>query len=144
MDILLVNDSDPILKEKMPVFTGDFEKIRNYLPSLFSFMERNKGIGLAAPQIGWRMNFFIMNTDGKKRCVVNPVIIKYSENKISIKEGCLSFPKEKIYVTRSESILVNYENEFGENITEDLNGISARCFLHEEEHLRGICIIQYK
>lgn len=140
----LIPDSDPILRQVMPLFSGNFEEIRSILESLYTFMRISGGMGLAAPQVGMIKNFFIMETDGKRRCVVNPIIVEQSKATNIIIEGCLSFPGKKIPIKRAAQITVAYENEHAEFVTEILNGITARCFLHEYDHTRGICFIDYK
>jgi peptide deformylase len=136
--LTLVPDNDPILKKKMPLFTGKHGMIKAWLPELFKFMKANHGIGLAAPQVGWEMNFFIMEINTTPYCVINPVIVDYSPFDCTFTEGCLSFPNVRKSIKRPEGIIVSYEDQFGEFITLSLKDIAARCFQHEFDHLNGI------
>lgn len=140
----LIPDSDPVLRQAMPTHSGSFEEIRDMLESMFAFMRASSGMGLAAPQVGMIKNFFIMETDGTRRCVVNPIIVEQSKATNIIIEGCLSFPGKRIPIKRSAQITVAYENEHGEFVTETLNGITARCFLHEADHLKGKVFTEYE
>lgn len=107
-------------------------------------MDTSSGIGLAAPQVGLKKNFFIMNTHGKKRCVINPVIVDVSKSTSVFIEGCLSFPNQRRAIKRAIQITVMYQNENDEYITEILDGLAARCFLHEIDHLRGRVFTEYE
>lgn len=137
-NLFLLPDTAPILKEIMPFYNGDYSDIQVLVPEMFSLMEKKQGMGLAAPQIGLRMNFFIMKTAGRKWVCVNPIVVISSEETCTYKEGCLSFPGLYLPITRVESITVCYEDEMGISHTEDLAKTPARCFLHETDHLQGI------
>ncbi|KAL9649215.1 hypothetical protein ABK040_004236 [Willaertia magna] len=69
---------------------------------------------------------------------INPKIISKSLELDRDVEGCLSFPQEFILIQRSKEVEIEYTNLFGERIRKDLNGFSARTFLHEYDHLDGI------
>jgi peptide deformylase len=59
-------------------------------------------------------------------------------------EGCLSFPNEYLDVSRPSTVTVEYRNSDAQLVTETLAGLSARCFLHEFDHLNGITMHQKK
>jgi peptide deformylase len=71
----------------------------------------------------------------------NPEIIWHSSGKTTFKEGCLSIPEIYEDVLRPERIRVIYSNTDGASIEEELEGIKARIFQHEYDHLRGILFI---
>lgn len=114
-------------------------------------MRRVGGVGLAAPQIGESIAIAVMeiretptrsNLKHKGPIViVNPMIKKYSKNRVSDYEGCLSFRGVRGLVPRSESITVEYRNTKGEKITEEASGFWARIFQHETDHLNGVVYI---
>lgn len=107
---------------------------------MFAIMYNNNGVGLAAPQIGLSIAMFVMDpmiTDGK-RVVINPSITHFSNEQISMIEGCLSIPDVSLPVTRPKSIIVKYQDLSGKIIEEELSGYPARIFQHEIDHLNGI------
>ena len=103
---------------------------------------QKRGIGLAAPQVGVKQRFFLMGepTQGFE-FYGNPEIIEFSNQKVKIKEGCLSFPGLYLLISRPEEIKVKYTTISGEEKTEELGGMAARCFQHELDHLNGITFI---
>lgn len=138
----LINSYDPILKQqqtvveltKIPELTGIFEEMHDT-------MTKNNGIGLAAPQVGLNLNAFVMNVGGVKRTCINPAIVSTSNEMETDEEGCLSFPKLRLPVSRPFSIIASWIDENGYEHTETLMGLEARCFLHEWDHCQGICFI---
>jgi len=112
--------------------------IKDLSDALFDTMLANNGIGLAAPQCGIPRQMFVMCTNNQNRTVVNPKILQTSENTCIMSEGCLSFPNEFLDIHRPENITVEYYNKDTERVIEKLSGLTARCFLHEFDHLQGI------
>jgi peptide deformylase len=110
--------------------------------ALLNTMLKNNGIGLAAPQCGIPRQIFVMLTDGQQRVVINPQILTVSEERCIMTEGCLSFPDEYLDISRPATITVEYYNSDAQLIEETLTGLSARCFLHEFDHLKGITMHQ--
>jgi peptide deformylase len=106
---------------------------------MFKLMRDRHGIGLASPQIGNSYNMFVMNMEGSGDVgVYNPQILEFSEEEVSMEEGCLSFPMLYIHVTRPAKVKVKYKLYDGITEVEGwLDGMDARCFQHEFEHLQG-------
>ena len=130
-----------VLREKSVVVEKIDKEILDLLDEMIETMEKIKGIGLAAPQVGVNKRMFVLNIgDGKIRKVINPTI-KYSAKTISNEEGCLSVPGIYKNVERSESIEVTYLNEKGELISEKANELLSRAFQHENDHLDGILFV---
>lgn len=105
-------------------------------------MEQNKGIGLAANQVGIDAQIFVMKTYnlGKPEpiIVINPRIELTSSDSVSGLEGCLSHPELFLKIRRPSKVLVNFLDTQQNECTLTLEGIDARCFLHEYDHLHGI------
>jgi peptide deformylase len=101
-------------------------------------MLEQKGIGLAAPQVGIRKRVFVMKIDDQEWRCFNPKIISASTEQTVLDEGCLSFPGESCIITRPANIQVEYQNADGTLVTQSLQGWPARCFQHELDHLDGI------
>jgi peptide deformylase len=105
---------------------------------MFSFMKKNNGIGLAAPQIGVSRRLFVMEIDRVKRVCFNPEITDHSTDLTEYIEGCLSFPQDECKIKRPGIVSVRYQTAEGIWIEEQLQGLEARCFQHELDHLDGI------
>ena len=119
---------------------ADLEKFEH---EMIQFMHDEKGIGLAANQIGITKRFFAIghntfDTFQKSAIIWNPLIKTQSEEKVFDVEGCLSFPGIFIKVERPKQIEVQYETTQGETKTAKLDGMESKCFQHELDHLEGI------
>lgn len=113
----------------------------NLISKMFQIMRSNHGIGLAAPQLGVSLNLFVMEYASICEVFINPVIIKTPGKMVnSIDEGCLSYPGLKKTVQRHKRVIVEYENECGEQKRLDVRGLAAFCIQHEIDHLFGITI----
>lgn len=107
-------------------------------------MAEENGIGLAAPQVGIKTRAFSIMTRNLQGvstpfAVFNPTIIAVSEEEENGEEGCLSFPGLFFYVKRPKKILAEFFDRDKNKLTITLEGIDARCFQHELDHLNGIC-----
>ncbi|OGI31509.1 MAG: peptide deformylase [Candidatus Moranbacteria bacterium RIFCSPLOWO2_12_FULL_48_12] len=125
---------DPLTKE-----------IQALLPEMVETMHREKGIGLAAPQIGQSLRLAIAEADGKVVFLINPDITSFSQEKIVFGEGCLSLPGEFFPITRSAEVTVRYQDERGLPKKMRAKGLLAIIIQHEVDHLDGILIVnRYK
>lgn len=106
---------------------------------MFELMHNRHGIGLASPQIGNSYNMFVMNLQGSGDVgVYNPKILEFSKETVHMEEGCLTFPLLFVHITRPEKVKVSYTLYDGVTEVEGwLEGMDARCFQHEFEHLQG-------
>lgn len=109
---------------------------------LYKFMTQQRGIGLAANQVGYQKRLFVMNADGENRFCFNPVIVEFGTDHESEIEGCLSYPKQFVSVARPQWIRVQYADYQGQVQEETLTGLAARCFQHELDHLNGITMLK--
>jgi peptide deformylase len=105
---------------------------------LLRLMAKERGIGLAANQCGYDQRVFVMSVNQKYYHCFNPEIIESSTEQDEYKEGCLSFPGEFCTVTRPLKIQVKYFSAQGQETVEWLDGLTARCFQHELDHLNGL------
>jgi len=101
-------------------------------------MHREGGIGLAANQCGERVRMFIMLIDGEFWECFNPEILESTADLTELTEGCLSFKGEHVIIKRPTKINVKYYDSKGKEYVELLEGLPARCFQHELDHLNGI------
>lgn len=127
-----------LMRQAKPVeFTWPFQ---NYIlaQKMTEFMQEQKGIGLAAPQIGQSSRLFVMAIAGKTRWCFNPEIQETSTVLTEYNEGCLSFIGDQCTITRPDWVKVRYQTYQGEVEEHTLAGLEARCFQHELDHLDGI------
>ena len=140
MILQLTPNTHPILHEKMKPCSEDLDR-REISRILKENMVYYEGIGLSANQIGIGERVFIMmlniETEETITCF-NPRIVKRYENDVWFEEGCLSFPDEIINIQRPNRIVVKYEDEDKKEHKIKLDGLAARVFLHEFDHLEGI------
>ena len=132
-------ENDPFLNSPTnPV--EDFSTVKDDAYKMVEIMIDNDGIGLAANQVGLDKSLFVMGSaDDGFLAIVNPEIKKVSNEKVSISEGCLSFPDLYISVIRPKEIVTKFidlEGHEQDNIK--FEGMAARVFLHEYDHLQGI------
>jgi peptide deformylase len=135
----LVTQSDPWNFSK-DIGADELEK------SMCEFMVANRGIGLAANQIGITKRVFVIgsyNIEGFPQpfALFNPKILEASEEQLIDKEGCLSYPDLWLSVKRPAVIKVEYQDSKGNTHEAAMSGLIARCFQHELDHLDGICFV---
>ena len=108
-------------------------------------MVHHNGIGLSANQIGIWERAFVMIRDMEYNEIItcfNPKILKESRKKVTMEEGCLSYPDLYLKIERSESVVVKYEDENKKLHKVKLDGLAARVFQHEYDHMEGIDFTQ--
>ena len=135
----LVPPDHPALYMVLPEF--DFAKPpvdpNTFASTLVETCRKQNGIGLSANQCGFVHRVFVMGAGEEYVAYFNPKIISSSGEK-HMEEGCLSFPFLNLHITRPENVEVEYQDFTGEKRTKTFTGISARCFLHELDHMNGI------
>ena len=140
MILQLTPNTHPILHEKVKPCSHDLDR-HEMSRILKENMGHYNGIGLAANQIGIIERVFVMmlniETEETITCY-NPRIIKRYDNNVWCEEGCLSFPDEIINIQRPDRIVVKYEDEDKKEHKIKLDGLAARVFQHEFDHLEGI------
>jgi peptide deformylase len=106
---------------------------------MVKFMIDNNGIGLAANQIGLDAKVFVMGDSVENSTIcINPTVLQYTEETQNDIEGCLSFPNVYVKIKRPTEILAEWYNENLQKQTVKIDGYSAKCYLHELDHLLGI------
>lgn len=136
MDVLKF--PNPFLTTATYEITVFGEELVVLLDSMYDTMKSNKGLGLAANQVGLLHRMFVMDGPNGRLNIVNPVIVNRSVKPANIKEGCLSFPGDSIVVpARVEWIQMQCKNEKGEERLIMLKGLHSVCAQHEIDHLDG-------
>jgi len=142
----LIHHPNDILNQKLPEFDFDSPLIDPFEleEEMIKLMIENDGLGLSANQVGLSARVFVMQTSNLKDVVTpfavfNPKVIAVSPEEESEEEGCLSFPNLFFKVKRPSNIVVEFFDRNNNKCIIRLDGIDARCFLHELDHLDGVC-----
>jgi peptide deformylase len=106
-------------------------------------MKKFGGIGLSANQCGVFERVFIIGTDTYELVCINPQIIRASEDLLKTDEGCLSYPGLYLKIDRPSWLEVMFVNEQGIIQNMRLDGLTARCFAHELDHMNGKRFVEY-
>ena len=104
-------------------------------------MEKNRGIGLAAPQVGISKQIIVIKDEKKIQVFLNPKLVSKSKKQKTDEEGCLSLSGLFLPIKRAESIRVSCSTKKGKSIIIEASGLAARIFQHEIDHLYGKLII---
>ena len=118
---------------------ADVRDVAPYISRMRELMAEKKGVGLAAPQCGIGLRFFLSAIEGH-RVVINPRIVRTFGGRVSKPEGCLTWPGRTTFVARHEGIVAEWTDRNGAKKTTTLTGFPARIFQHETDHLNGVCI----
>ncbi len=141
MEILKYPNS--ILKKASSPVLSIGEDDRNLLEQMTRAMYLNRGVGLAAPQVGVNKQIIVADIGDKALLrLINPVVVK-TAGKDEMEEGCLSVPNVYVKIKRPKLIKIRALNESGQLINFEANGLLARVILHEIDHLNGRLIIDY-
>lgn len=151
----LVLYPDPRLREETTRVEEVTPEIQSLLEDMAETMYDAPGIGLAAPQIGSNLRLCVVDVGSPEEegdedaepkpnlyKLVNPEIIK-KEGEIDSEEGCLSIPTIREKVKRAERVVVKAQNELGEEIEIEADGLFGICLQHEIDHLDGVLFIDY-
>ena len=141
----ILNQSNEILRKKSEYVNEINKEIKQNIIDLKDTLKSTEGVGIAAPQIGILKRIIYVNFQGKEYTLINPKIIM-QEGKIKDYEGCLSVKEEEYkYISAKveRAFLVEVEaiNEQNEKVNIIADGMLARIFEHEIEHLDGILYI---
>lgn len=122
---------------------GDAKQLEN---NMIDFMLANRGIGLAANQIGIAKRVFVMGSNNIEGfpvpfAVFNPVIKEASSELVLDEEGCLSYPGLFLKLKRPSWIVAEYQDSEGNLKEIRADGYLAKCFQHEYDHLNGVCFV---
>lgn len=109
---------------------------------LWENMIHYNGVGLSANQVGIDAKVFVMGKDDFRMNVFNPQILTFGKELIAYKEGCLTWPGLFLSIRRPKDIVVSYYDEKGENHKMRFEGMTARIFLHEYDHMIGVDFTQ--
>jgi peptide deformylase len=130
----------PVLREASAPVAEVMEEVRRLVDDMFETMDAAEGVGLAANQIGRAIRVAVVDAEGSRFAMINPVILEAS-GKESEEEGCLSIPDVYAEVTRPERIVLEAIGRDGAPFRIEAGGLMARAIQHEVDHLDGILFL---
>ncbi|MCR1935478.1 peptide deformylase [Clostridium tepidum] len=131
---------DDLLRKKSRKIEKIDDRILTLLDDMAETMYSADGVGLAAPQVGILKRAVVIDVGKGLIKLINPEIIETEGNEIDL-EGCLSVPGQQGEVERPYKVKVKALNEKGEEIILEGEGLLARAFCHEIDHLDGILFV---
>jgi peptide deformylase len=154
----IVTLPEPVLRRKAKPITKFDKKLQTLIDDMIETMRDAPGVGLAAPQVNISEQLIVVeysedeeeeemeaemaeskpSKPKKLYVMLNPEIVKASEEKVLGVEGCLSIPGIQGEVERHEAIQVKGLNRFGKPLKLKVDGWMARIFQHEIDHLNGV------
>jgi peptide deformylase len=135
---------NPILRQKSDIVREITKKTVKLIKDMQETMLKNKGVGLAAPQVGINERIILVTLDSKKILpMINPRILDSSAETAVAEEGCLSLPGEWGNVRRHEEITVEFMTFKGQKTVMKFSDFEAREIQHEIDHLDGVLFTDY-
>ena len=147
MNVELLKPNHPLLKEPTMPFNFDDPPMPpdQLFAQLAELMMKNKGMGLAANQIGIPYSVFVIGDPSNEDSIVpvfNPKLISQTGEQYYAEEGCLTYPGLYVNIKRYNIIRTRYTTHHNITDTIKLAGVSSRIFQHEFDHLQGIVFTQ--
>ena len=138
----IVKNGDEVLRKKCRDVTVFDDKLWASLDDMYETMKEANGVGLAAPQVGILRRVVVIDVgdENGKIELINPVIASVKGKSREL-EGCLSVPDVWGYVVRPEKVKVKAQNRLGREFEIEGEGLLARAFCHEVDHLSGIMFL---
>jgi peptide deformylase len=143
----IVKYGDPVLETPTKPVENFDEELQALVADMFESMYAANGVGLAAPQIGISRRVAVIdvtvgkNAEAKIVCA-NPQII-HTEGEQREEEGCLSIPGFRGHVARPQYVTVRAQDASGKEFEMRGEGLLARAFCHEIDHLNGVLFITH-
>ena len=142
-NLRLVYYPDPVLKRRAVDVEEFGESLAGIVRRMFEVMYANRGVGLAAPQVGLSIRLFVANPTGQptdEKVYINPALIEMHGSAVN-EEGCLSLPGIYGPINRAERCTIEACDLHGNRFVDRADGLLARIWQHETDHLDGVLII---
>ena len=134
---------DPVLRSKAKEVVKLNAQVIDLLDNMAETMYKAPGAGLAAPQVGVLQRIIVVDVNDENGLIelINPEIIRTSEEQTVLEEGCLSIPAAAYNVIRARQVKVKGLDRKGREVIIEAEGYLARALQHEIDHLDGVLII---
>jgi peptide deformylase len=133
----------PVLRERSKEVARVDDEVRAFIDAMFETMDANKGVGLAANQVGKAVRVAVIDADGHRIALVNPRITASGGVREAEEEGCLSIPDVFADVDRPTEVTLEALDRDGKSYTLETSGLLARAIQHEIDHLDGVLFIDH-
>jgi len=142
----IVTIPEPVLRKKARKVSDFGPELQALIDDMVETMRNAPGVGLAAPQVASPLRVIVVEFGDEENeeippklyTMVNPEIVRVSEETVVGTEGCLSIPGFIGDVERLDQITIKGQNRFGKPMRVKANGWLARIFQHEIDHLNGV------
>lgn len=142
----IITTENPILRRKAKKVPKITPELRALADDMVETMRQAPGIGLAAPQVAQSVRLFVAEIEesqehpgsGKLYIVFNPEYVYKSDEMVEGVEGCLSIPGWAGQVMRHHKVVIKGLDRHGKRIRVEAEGLLARVFQHEIDHLDGV------
>jgi len=151
MILPIVAYGHPVLKKIAQEIPKDYPGLKELIADMWETMYQGDGVGLAAPQVNRSIRLLVIDTSAYKekypeagefkRVFINPKIYKVEGEEYAFNEGCLSVPGIREDVVRKPVIYLRYFDDQFQEHDEKYDGVVARVFQHEYDHLDGILFV---
>ena len=155
MILPIVAYGDPVLRKECKDIDADYPNLKELIVNMKETMYNASGVGLAAPQIGKAIRLFLIDASPFaededldeadretlktfNKVFINAQILEEEGEEWSFNEGCLSIPDVRQDVLRQPKVTIEYQDEDFKTHTEVLEGLAARVFQHEYDHIEGV------
>jgi peptide deformylase len=138
----IIQYPDPRLRQRSKSVEAFDDRLKALVARMFELMREDKGVGLAAPQVGISERLFVMNHSGQPtddRAYVNPELFDITGDEEG-EEGCLSLPGITAMINRGQTLRIVAKDVQGNPIEQTASGYVARIWQHEFDHLNGVLI----
>jgi peptide deformylase len=132
----------PVLRQRSAEVSTVDDDVRRVIDDMFETMEAARGVGLAANQVGLARRIAVIDAEGHRFAMVNPVLVE-TEGRATAEEGCLSIPEIYGDVTRAERVVLEALDREGRPFRFEADGLTARAIQHEIDHLDGILFLDH-
>jgi len=132
----------PVLRQRSPEIGAMDDELRRIIADLFETMDAARGVGLAANQVGLARRVAVVDAEGQRFAMINPVVVEAS-GRATAEEGCLSIPDIFADVTRPERIILEALDAEARAFRLEAAGLTARAIQHEIDHLDGILFLDH-
>lgn len=139
--MILTGAKNPQLRKKSQYVQTITPETQEVINKMKEILQEVGGVGLAAPQLNIHLRIIICYLKDKFYVFINPEIIKYSQKKIIMEEGCLSLPGIIGEVERPAGITLTFLNSQRKKIKIKTSGLLARIIQHEIDHLEGVLFV---
>ena len=133
----------PVLRQKAKRVSQFDRNLQQLVEDMIETMRAAPGVGLAAPQIAVPLRVAVIEVDEKVTVLVNPEIVKTSEEEEELDEGCLSVPGYWGQIKRFKSVVVKARDQFGKQVRVRGEGLFGQALQHEIDHLNGTLYIDH-